>query len=354
MPGRREVFYFHRLTNPDVFRAVIETAGVTLTHLEYDMPAATIDAVLARAQAYQIHPDSHIARQNGYAGGAALLRRCPNLLAISLPGSGYDAVDMADCTAAGVLVVNQAGLHAQGVVEHVLGMMIGLSKQIIQAHNALHGARDWGRLAFAGRNIEGRTLGIVGFGAIGRRLAAVCRGAFGMRVLTHHPRLAAAEIRAQGAEPVAFETLLGESDFVVAALPLTDETRGLFGAAAFARMKETAYFITVSRGGVHDEAALAEALAAGVIAGAGVDVWEVEPPPPDHPLLALPNVIATPHIAAMTVDGWRNVARGAAEQLADILDGRAPPRLLNPEAWPRYVERYERITGNRIKETPET
>ncbi len=115
-------------------------------------------------------------------------------------------------------------------------------------------------------------------------------------------------------------------------------------------MKDSAYFITVSRGGVHDEAALAEALIAGEIAGAGVDVWEVEPPPPDHPLLALPNVIATPHIAAMTEDGRNNIARGAAEQLVDILNGRRPTRLLNPEVWPRYVERYERVTGHSVKE----
>lgn len=354
MPGRREVFYFHRLTNPDLFQAVFKDAGVVLTHLEYEMPVATIDATLACARAYQIHPDSHIARENGYAGGGALIERCPNLLAISLPGSGYDAVDIADCTAGGVLVVNQAGLHAQGVVEHVLGMMIGLSRQMIQAHNALHGQRDWERHAFVGRNIEGRTLGIVGFGAIGRRLASVCRKAFDMRIVTFHPRMDAADIRAQTAEPVAFDVLLRESDFVVTALPLTDETRGMFGVAEFTRMKDTAYFITVSRGGVHDELALAEALAAGGIAGAGVDVWEVEPPPPEHPLLALPNVIATPHIAAATEDGRNNIARGAAEQLVGILDGHRPPRLLNPEVWPRYVERYEQVAGHSVKENGET
>jgi len=354
MAGKREVFYFYRLTNADVFQTVLDGAGVTLTRLEYDMPVATIDAALARARIYQIHPESNLARQNGYEGGAALIARCPNLLAISLPGSGYDVVEMAACTAAGVLVVNQAGLHAEGVAEHALGMMIGLSKQIIQAHTALHGPRDWRRLDFAGRDIAGKTLGIVGFGAIGQRLAAICRGAFGMRIVTHHPRLAAAEIRTQGAEPMGFDALLEEADFIVAALPLTDQTRGLFGAAEFARMKETAYFITVSRGGVHDEAALAEALTAGSVAGAGIDVWEVEPPPSDHPLLAFPNVMATPHIAAMTFDGWNRVARGAAEQLVGILDGHRPPRLLNPDAWPRYVERYERITGTPIEETPET
>lgn len=354
MPGRREVFYFHRLTNPEIFQAVFEDAGVVLTHLEYEMPRTTIDETLARARAYQIHPDSHIAREKAYTGDAALIARCPNLLAISLPGSGYDAVDIADCTAAGVLVVNQAGLHAQGVVEHVLGMMIGLSRRMILAHNALHGPRDWERQAFIGRNIEGRTIGIVGFGAIGQRLARVCRDAFGMRIVTYHPRMDPADIRAHGAEPVAFDALLQESDFVVAALPLTDETRGMFGRTEFTRMKDSAYFITVSRGGVHDEAALAEVLDAGGIAGAGVDVWEVEPPPPEHPLLALPNVIATPHIAAMTEDGRNSIARGAAEQLVGILDGHRPSRLLNPEVWPRYVERFERVTGQSVKENGET
>lgn len=353
MTVKNRVFYFQRLSNVEVYADTLRAAGIDLTRLEYEMARTEIDRVMAVAQGYQLQANSRIAVEQGYAGDRALIERCPDLLAVSMPGSGYDAANIADCTEAGVLAVNQAGLHANAVAQHALAMMICLSKKIVEAHTLLHGADPWARLDLAGRDIDGKTLGIAGFGAVGRRLAGICGGAFGMRVLTHHPRMADGEVRAHGAEPAAFETVLREADFLVAALPLTDATRGLFDAGAFAMMKPSAYLITVARGGVHDEAALARALEAGEIAGAGLDVWDVEPPPPDHPLLAFPNVLATPHIAGMTVDSWDKVSRGAALQWIDIFEGRRPPRLLNPEVWPRYAARYARVIGRPVEKHPD-
>ena len=350
MSNARQVFYFRDLSNADVYAETLRSGGVALARLDYEMDQADIDRVMAVAQGYQLQTNSQIAVQQGYGADRALIARCPNLLAVSTPGSGYDAVNVADCTAAGVLVVNQAGLHATAVAQHALGMMICLSKKIIQAHTAMHSGLDWSSLDYGGHDIDGKVLGIAGFGAVGQRLAEICGGAFGMRVITHHPRMGDAGIRAHGAEPVDFDAMLRQADFVVAALPLTDQTRGLFGAREFALMKPEAYFITVARGGIHDETALAAALRRGELAGAGLDVWEVEPPPADHPLLAFPNVLSTPHNAGMTAESRLRVSRGAAAQWVTIFEGGRPPRLLNPEVWPCYVDRYARIMGHPPKE----
>ena len=348
-----QIFYFRDLSNAKVYADLLRPGGIALTHLQYEMDRAEIDRVVAAAQGYQLQSNSKVALEQGYGADRAMLARCPNLLAVSMPGSGYEAANLADCTEAGVLVVNQAGLHAAAVAQHALGMMICLSKRIIQAHMAMHGDADWSPRGYGGHEIDGKTLGIAGFGAVGQRLAEICGGAFGMRVMTHHPRMSDADIRARGAEPVDFDAMLQQSDFVVAALPLTDWTRGMFGAREFALMKPEAYFVTVARGGIHDEDALAAALRRGEVAGAGLDVWQVEPPPADHPLLGFPNVLTTPHTAGMTEESRLRVARGAAAQWCNIFEGGRPPRLLNPEAWPRYVDRYARIMGQSVKEHAE-
>jgi len=139
--------------------------------------------------------------------------------------------------------------------------------------------------------------------------------------------------------------LLRRSDYVSISCPLTKESRGMIGAREFALMQPHAYFITTARGFIHDEAALEQALRNKSIAGAGLDVWAKEPPPPDHPLLQFDNVLASPHTAGVTREARENMARIAAEQLLDALDGRRPPRLVNPQVWPAYVRRFERTFG---------
>jgi D-3-phosphoglycerate dehydrogenase len=166
-----------------------------------------------------------------------------------------------------------------------------------------------------------------------------------MQVLAYDPYLSAETIAARNAVKVELDELLRRSDFVSANCPLTDETRGMFGAREFALMQPHAYFITSCRGFIHDEAALLAALKEKRIAGAGLDVWDKEPPGADHPLLQLDNVIATPHTAGLTPEARTKMGRIAAEQLLDCLDGKRPPRLVNPEVWPVYAERFARAFG---------
>jgi D-3-phosphoglycerate dehydrogenase len=164
-------------------------------------------------------------------------------------------------------------------------------------------------------------------------------------VLAWDPKLSAQEISARGCENAALDELLRQSDFVSVSCALTEDTRALIGAREFALMPKHACFINTARGGIHDEAALAQALHEGGIAGAGLDVWEPEPPPLDHPLLQFDNVVATPHIAGATHESRRITAMQAAQQLIDVLDGKRPPHLLNPQVWPAFAKRFERAFG---------
>jgi D-3-phosphoglycerate dehydrogenase / 2-oxoglutarate reductase len=199
-----------------------------------------------------------------------------------------------------------------------------------------------------GDDVQGRTIGIVGLGHVGGRVAELCRGLFQMRVVAYDPHLTAAQIAAKGAEKAAsLEEMLRMADYVSINCPHTAETRGMMGAAQFASMQKHAYFITTARGGIHDEAALAAALTAGHLAGAGLDVWEDEPPPSDHPLLHFDNVVVSPHTAGITRQSRHNIAKIAAEQMLHILDGKKPSRLLNPEVWEAYSDRFARILGFR-------
>src|SRR4029077_11721443 len=171
---------------------------------------------------------------------------------------------------------------------------------------------------------------------VGGRVSELCGGLFQMKVLACDPYLTKEQIAARGAEKVELADLLRRADVVSVHCPLSDETRGMIGAAQFALMQRHAYFITAARGFIHDETALAEALKAKQIAGAGLDVWSKEPPPPEHPLLAFDNVIVSPHTAGVTVETRANMARIAAEQLLEALDGKPPPPHTNPGAGPAY------------------
>ncbi|MNX33536.1 Glyoxylate/hydroxypyruvate reductase B [compost metagenome] len=182
----------------------------------------------------------------------------------------------------------------------------------------------------------------MGIGQIGTRVAHIAQG-FGLRVIAHDPLLDAGTIRSRGAEPVTLAELLAQSDIVSLHCPLDASTRGLFGAQAFAAMKPGAVFISTARGGIHDEAALHDALRTGRLRGAGLDVWEQEPPAPDAPLLGLTNVVATFHTAGVTHEARRNVARSSATQLVAMLRGERPPQLVNPEVWPVAAARIANL-----------
>jgi len=344
-PNIKRVFYVNNVAAP-VFLDILATRpDIQVDRLENDTPDAEAEPVLSRGHIYQIGSSRQELAMK-FQGYAPLLRRCPNLLVLSTTGAGFDTLSLADATEAGIAVVNQAGGNKEGVAEHVLGMMLALSKRIVTADHIMRRTASYHRRDFMGDDIQDRTIGIIGIGHVGTRVAELCRGLFQMRVLAYDPYLTAGQIAARGAEKVEnLEDLLRQSDYVSVNCPHTAETRGMMGAAQFAQMQPHAYFITTARGGIHDEAALAEALTAQQLSGAGLDVWEEEPPPSDHPLMRFDNVVVSPHNAGITRQSRHNIAKIAAEQVLDILDGKKPPRLLNPEVWPIYRERFARILG---------
>ncbi len=342
--NNKRVFYVKYLAHPIYTEILQARPDIRLDRLENESPDEVATPIVTAAHAYQIGAArDELARH--FHVDRDLLTRAPNLLIVSSNGAGYDPVDVDACTAAGVLVVNQSGGNAHSVAEHALGMMLTLSKRIIEADRALRRDAKVNRNALIGTEVQGKTIGIVGIGNVGRRIAELCKGLFGMKVLAYDPYLSATEIAARGAEKVELDDLLRRADYVSINCPLTKDNRGMIGAREFALMRPHAYFITTARGFIHDEDALLDALRSKAIAGAGLDVWSKEPPPPDHPLLQFDNVLASPHTAGVTREARANMGRIAAEQMLDALDGRRPPRMINPEVWPEYAKRFERTFG---------
>jgi D-3-phosphoglycerate dehydrogenase len=342
----KRIFYVRLLNHPCYSEIIAQRPEIRLDKIENDSPDAIAEPIIAAAHAYQISSARDELPMKFHAQ-KDLLARAPNLLIVSTGGAGFDTVNVKDCTDAGVLVVNQTGGNADAVAAHVLAMALMLSKQIIQTDHALRKGTMHDRNAFMGNDINGRTIGIVGLGNVGRRVARLCRTLFDMQVLACDPYLDEATISERGATKVTLDELLRRSDFVSINCPLDDTSRGMIGARQFALMQKHAFFITTARGLIHDEAALADALRSKQIAGAGLDVWAKEPPPPDHPLLQFDNVLASPHTAGVTKEARANMGKFAAEQLILTLDGKRPPRIVNPEVWPVYQKRFERTFGIR-------
>lgn len=341
---RKKLAYFEKWIDPLADTLIAAHADIEVTRLSYADPLDDNWRVMAAAHAYQIAPGAEL--KAPWYGNRELLAGCPNLLAISTPGVGYDIVDIDACTEAGVIVVNQAGANSEAVAEHALGLMLALSKKIVFADRALRRPGRLDRFAFTGNEIYGKTVGIIGFGNIGACLAKLC-GIFDMDVLAYDPARSEETIRQRGGRKVSLEELLRTSDFVSLNCPLSDETLGMLGRDQFALMKPTAYFVTTARGGVHKEDDLYEILKDRRIAGAGLDVFEDEPPDHRHPLLTLDNVIATPHNAGLTAEAKQSMARSAVRQWASILSGGPPRSLINPEAWSAYSARFENMFGTR-------
>jgi len=230
---------------------------------------------------------------------AELLPHLPRCRALLRSGSGLDDLPVAAARARGLIVANTPEAIAETVAEHTVGLLLALVRQVPRFDRSV---RDgfWASGPDPGlRHLTGQTLGLVGFGLIARHVVRLLQG-FRLRVLAFDPRVPADVLAAHGAEHVSFDTLLRTSDIVSLHCPLTPETRGLIGTEALAAMKHGALLVNTSRGGVVDEAALLEALPTGRPAGAALDVLEQEPPPADHPLLALPQVILSPHLAAFS------------------------------------------------------
>jgi D-3-phosphoglycerate dehydrogenase / 2-oxoglutarate reductase len=345
----KRVFYVKYLADPVYAEILGGRDDVRLDRLDNEAADDVAAPILAAGHVYQIgSARDEIARR--YHVNAALIARMGDLLVVSTSGVGYDTVDVGACTAAGILVVNQAGGNREAVAEHALGMLIALSKRIGETNLVMRRERLSDRTAFIGNDAFGKTIGIVGLGNVGSRLAELAGGLFAMKVLAYDPYLTAAMCAERGAEKVELDHLMRRSDYVSINCPLTEETRGMVGAAQLALMRQGSFLITTARGHIHDEAALADALARGQLGGAGLDVWAAEPPPRDHPLLKFDNVLVSPHTAGVTRETRRNMGRIAAEQVLDALDGKPVARKVNPEVWPRYAQRFAEKFGFKPRE----
>src|SRR3954452_18552748 len=340
----KRVFYVKYLAHPVYAEIMQARPDIRFDRLENETADEVATPILAAAHVYQIGAARDEIARHCHVDHA-LLRRAPNLLLVSSNGAGFDTVDVDACSAAGVLVVNQSGGNAHSVAEHALAMMLTLSKRIVEADRALRREANVNRNALIGTEVQGKTVGIVGIGNVGRRIAELCKGLLGMTVLAYDPYLTADEVAARGGEKVELDDLLRAADYVSISCPLTKDNRGMIGAREFSLMQPHAFFITTARGVIHDEAALFDALRDKKIAGAGLDVGAKEPPPPVHPLLQFDNVLASPHTAGVPREAHENMGRIAAEQMLAALDGKRPPRIINPEVWPAYSRRFERTFG---------
>lgn len=254
------------------------------------------------------------------------LRRATQLKVIGKHGVGVDNVDVAAAHSLGIPIVFTPGVNSQAVAEHALTLMLIVARQIPTSSRLLReGSFDLARQTVVAVDLHGKTLGLVGLGQVGRRLASICRQGLAMRVLAFDPYVSPDRAGDYGVELTdALEPLLRESDVVSIHAPLTPETRGIVDRAALAQMKPTAYLINCARGGLVDEDALLEALEGGRLAGAGLDVFVDEPTPADHPLFRLENVVVTPHVAGSSDEALRLMAETVAEDVLCVLRGEPP------------------------------
>ena len=296
--------------------------------LAFDRPApAEIAAALATAHAAIVRYPHRI--DDAALAGAA------NLVVVASSGRGTDSIDVAACTAHGVAVVNNPGLGTIPVSEHAIAMMLALSRRLIRSGQVLRAGGAWNhRTDLDVRDVNGRTLGIIGLGLIGSEMTRKCIAAFGMNVLAYDPHVPPAKAAALGATMLAdLGELLERSDVVTIHAELNEGSRGMIGEAQLRRMQPHALLINTARGKIVQQQALARALAEGWIAGAALDVFEEEPLAEPSPLWNLDNLILTPHVAGLSGDALRELAHSAVTQVLQALVGTRPRNLVNPAAW---------------------
>jgi len=246
----------------------------------------------------------------------------PGLQVVARIGVGYDAIDVPALTRRRIPLMLVGTANSSAVAEHALLLMLALAKRTGELHGLVRSGRWAERLGVVPVDLFDKTVLVVGFGRVGTRVAKRCL-ALEMKVLIYDPYLSADTVHAAGCEPVAdLDAALPRADFVTIHCPKTDETTGMFDAPRLARMKASAFLVNTARGGIVDEAALHAALTAGTIAGAGIDVFDPEPPPSDHPLLLLPNLVSSPHMAGVTRESIERMAMQAAYNVLSVLDGK--------------------------------
>jgi D-3-phosphoglycerate dehydrogenase len=264
---------------------------------------------------------------------AALMDRAPELRLIARTGIGYDLVDVAEATRRGIAVCNTPDAPTISTAEHAVTLILCVAKNVKVAETRLREGSGGYYARHTAIELDGKVLGLVGFGRIARRVAAMCAG-IGMRVTIFDPFLPDAGVPPTVTRVASLEALLRGADVVSVHVPLDDASRGMFGTDQFRLMKAGAVFVNTARGGLVDGDALLDALETGHLFGAGLDVTDPEPLPPSHPLLDRDDVVVTPHIASATSDSRVRIFRAAFEQVVTALAGERPAHLVNPEVWP--------------------
>lgn len=298
--------------------------GRALLHARDDIELVEFPNMISQADfniKLKEHAPVHGVALGGTRFGEPELESSKNMLVVTRIGVGFDAVDVAALSRAKVPLMVAGSANSPSVAEHALFMMLTLAKRATEMHSLVRDNKWADRLGMLPYDLFGKTVLIIGFGRIGSRTAKRCL-AMEMNVLVFDPYKPAADIKAAGCEPVAdLDAALPRADFVTIHCPKNPETVGMFNADRLKRMKPAAYLINTARGGIVDEAALYAALTSGKLAGAGLDVFEQEPPPAGQALLALPNVITAPHVAGVTVEAVDRMSEQTARNILSVLDG---------------------------------
>jgi D-3-phosphoglycerate dehydrogenase len=304
--------------HPDGIRLLEEVAELTLlpsysTETELVSAAGDVDAILARTSKIT----------------TAVIAASPKLKIVSRHGVGVDSVDLEACNRHGVLVTITGDANAVAVSEHAFGCLLAVARKIALAHANIKVGK-WERDRIIGVELYQKVLGLIGLGRIGSNMARRAK-AFEMEVIAYDPYAKPETAQQLDVPLVDLPTLLRRSDFISLHVPLTGETRHIIGQAELAQMKPSAILVNTARGGLIDEHALYESLAAQRIAGAALDVFEQEPLPANHPLTQLDNILFSPHVAGQTAEALRRMSIGAAENILAVFRGEIPPFVVNPE-----------------------
>jgi D-3-phosphoglycerate dehydrogenase / 2-oxoglutarate reductase len=275
---------------------------------------------------------------NSYVDAAFIERAGPGLKLVVRHGIGYNTLDVSTAARYGVLAANTPDAPTESTAEQAVGLLLAVAKLIVKSDMVLRANAPVSLAELRGVEVRERTLGVVGYGRIGRRVVEICALGLRMPVVVFDPYLTVAAGLPEGVTMVgSLEELLPRADFLTLHTPLLPETRHLMGELQFRLMKPGSFLINVSRGPVVDEAALIRALQDGHLAGAGLDVFDPEPPAPDNPLLRMTNVVVTPHVASNTDMGYWRMSQSVVDQVLQVLAGERPTFLLDPAAWPGRV-----------------
>ncbi len=265
---------------------------------------------------------------------AAVFEQLPNLRILQRTGIGVDNVNLEDATRCGVVVCNTPDGPTESTAEHTVAMLLNLAKRVKQGNDALAQGRFGPRGGvLIGVEVRSKTLGLIGLGRIGRRVARICRGGFDMEVLAYDPFVTEEQAAAFGVTPATLEDVLRRSDFVSLHAPVTPETYRLINRERIALMKPGAFLLNLARGPLVDVEALLEAVDSGKLAGAGIDVFDPEPPLADSRLRNHPLILATPHSATLTIEGRVRIEELAVERVLAFFRGERPPDVVNPAVW---------------------